>query len=391
MIYYKNFSKKNIFKIIIIFALIFFIGGIGGVYFDQRILPFIRTNKWANKIDFLKKVSENVTVINKTEQVIIKEDDSINKVASQASNAVVNIVSTSSIKQGYGKLESIINKSSAGTIVSSDGMIVTFRGAIIEKDARYHVFLYDGSHFDAELIGIDEFSDLAYLKISTSNLTVISFADSADVRPGKKIIAIGNSFGEYQNRYSAGLLSNINKTFNLSGQSVASSEKLEGVFETDFENKTEFLGAPIIGYSGDMVGIIGKVYIDNKDIYFIIPSNFIKKSLENAFNKNFNNNLALGIYYISITKEYAFAHNLNIDRGALIYSPSGKQGLAVISNSIAEKNGFKIGDIITAIGNQGVNLDNPLSNLLSQYKKGNEVEITINRNGQEIKTKILAE
>ena len=96
----------------------------------------------------------------------------------------------------------------------------------------------------------------------------------------------------------------------------------------------------------------------------------------------------LGIYYIPITKSYFLANNLNRDRGALIFSPSGKQGLAIISGSAAEKAGFQINDIIIAVNGQEVNIDNPLANILSNYKKGDEVELLIVRTGQEIKVKV---
>ena len=382
-----NYSEnsKKIAKGIIIIFLIFSIGGIGGVYFDQKVLPFIRTNKHLSRINLFNRLSENVTVINKTEQVIIKEDDSINKIASQASNAVVNIVSITNQKETGLKTIQNINQSGTGVIVTSDGLIATYRSSIIEKDATYQVFLSNRNYYSATLLDIDEFSDLAFLKIEAPNLTAISLADSADALPGKKIVAIGNSFGEYQNRYEGGLLSNVAKTFNLSGKTVASSEKLEGVFEDDFKNQTEYIGGPVIGYSGDMIGIIGMQVINGKEKYFQIPSNIVKNSMNLILqNKNFDRPY-FGAYYISITKEYAITNNLDHDRGALIYSPSGKQGLAMISGSPAENAGLRINDIIVSVNSQGVNLDNPLSNLIAQYKKGDIIEMTVDRSGEEVK------
>ena len=382
-----NYSEnsKKIAKGIIIIFLIFSIGGIGGVYFDQKVLPFIRTNKHLSRINLFNRLSENVTVINKTEQVIIKEDDSINKIASQASNAVVNIVSITNQKETGLKTIQNINQSGTGVIVTSDGLIATYRSSIIEKDATCQVFLSNRNYYSATLLDIDEFSDLAFLKIEAPNLTAISLADSADALPGKKIVAIGNSFGEYQNRYEGGLLSNVAKTFNLSGKTVASSEKLEGVFEDDFKNQTEYIGGPVIGYSGDMIGIIGMQVINGKEKYFQIPSNIVKNSMNLILqNKNFDRPY-FGAYYISITKEYAITNNLDHDRGALIYSPSGKQGLAMISGSPAENAGLRINDIIVSVNSQGVNLDNPLSNLIAQYKKGDIIEMTVDRSGEEVK------
>lgn len=380
----KSEKIKLITKYGAILLLIFVVGGMGGVYFDQQVLPMIRTSKFLSRIGFLARTAENVTVINKTEQVTIKEDDSINEVASHASNSVVNIISFAQQKDPITKTAKSVDQSGSGVIVTSDGMIVTYRSAIIEKDATYQVMLFNGTNYEAKLKGIDEFSNLAFLKIDAQNLTAISFGNSSDVRPGKKVIAIGNSFGEYQNRYASGLLSSIDKTFNLAGKTVASSEKLEGVFENDFNNQKEYVGGPVIGYSGDMLGIVGLLNIDSQAKYFQIPSNLVQKSLERMISEN-PVRASLGAYYLSVTKEYSIASKLRRDRGALIYAPSGKQSLAIIYGSAAEAAGLKIGDIILSVGSQEVNLDNPLSNLISQYKKGDSVELTIDRAGQEMK------
>lgn len=364
--------------------LVFLIGGLGGVYFDQQVLPFIRTNKYLSRINFLERAAENVTVINKTEQITIKEDDSINEIASQASNAVVNIISVTSQKDPLTKALKNVDQSGSGVLVTSDGLVATYRSAIIEKNATYQIFLFNGKNYEAKLVGIDEFSDLAFLKIDAPNLTAISIGDSADARPGKKLVAIGNSFGEYQNRYAAGLLSNVAKTFNLGGKTVALSEKLEGVLETDFNNQKEYVGGPVIGYSGDMLGIVGMLVIDGQNKYFQIPSNVVRDSMNLAMQDKLNKRPFLGAYYISISKEYAITNKLNRDRGALIFSPSGKQGLAIISGSPAEKAGLRINDIVVSVNSQNVNLDNSLSNLISQYKKGDQIELIIDRNGEEM-------
>lgn len=380
-------------KIVSIVGGIFILGGIGGVFFDQSILPMIRTSRYLSKIDFLQKTAENVTVINKTEQITIKENDSINELAARPGTAVVNIVSLPVVEnaavQKINDRNPLLKEiSGTGIVVTSDGVIVTYRSAIIEKNAKYTVFLYDGNKFEASLMGIDEFTNLAYLKIDASNLPVMGFADSNEYKPGKKLIAIGNSYGEYQNRFSSGLLSNVNRAFNLSGKSVSSTDKAEGVIETDFDGKKEYLGGPVIGYTGELVGIIGVVTIDNENHYFEIPSNMVKQSLDLALRNELQTRPMFGAYYISLTKEKATILNIAQEKGALIYAPSGKQGLALLAGSIAEKSGIRIGDIVTAVNGQEITLDNPFSNALSRYKKGDTIELTILRDQKEEKISI---
>ncbi|MFC1756505.1 S1C family serine protease, partial [Patescibacteria group bacterium] len=348
---------KKIIKFILIVLAIFVISGIASISMDRYLSPRLSTSKFFSRFKIFQGVNDNVTIINKTEQVIVKEDDSINEVASQAATTVVNIVSVLDIGSQ--------SKSGTGVIVTSDGIVATYLDAIIEEKAKYKILIFNGMSYDAKLLGVDDFSNLAFFKIDASNLPVIPFANSSDSRPGKKLIAIGNSFGEYQNRFAAGLLSNINRTFNLSGKTLSSSEKLEGIFETDFNNQGAYVGGPMINYNGELVGIIGSVEVDNTNKYFQIPSNIVKKSMEMAINKSLEKRPTLGIYYLPITKAYAAANETERNKGAIIYSPSGKQGLAIISGSPAEKAGLKINDIIISVNDQEIDLDNPLSNILS--------------------------
>lgn len=379
----KTGKIKKIFKLAFLTMLIFVIGGIGGITLDRFILPKLFSYDFFSQFDFIKKANENVTIINKTEQVTA-ENVSINEFASRAATTTVDIISipdnSSSSKKN--------TKSGSGIIATSDGLIVTYRDVIIEEKAKYTIWTFDGASHKANLLGIDSFTNLAYLKIDASNLPVIPFANSDDFESGKKIIAIGNYPDEYQNIFSAGFLSGTNRAFNLSGKTVSSSEKLEGVFEIDFANQLEYLGGPVINYGGELVGITGSVKIDNREKYFQIPSNIIKESLNLAMENKLKERASLGIYYYSLTKTCAEATSFNRDRGAVVYSPSGKQGLAVIANSPAEKAGIKINDVIIAVGGEEVNLDNPLPNLVSHYKKGDRVELLIVRKGKEIKLEV---
>lgn len=379
--------KRSI-KILFFVLFVFIFGMLGAAIFQSYVLPKASVSPMFSRFGLFRKASESVTIVNKTEQVTVQESDSVNKIASQASAAVVNIISISNNKEA-----TLLNpfqgiKNGTGVIVTSDGLIATYRTALFETEAKYKILLLNGSSFDANLIGIDGFTNLAFLKMDTSNLSVVPFANSQDLFPGKRLIAIGNSFEEYQNRYSSGLLSNIDKTFNIGGKTLSESEKLEGIFETDFLDKKEYVGGPVIDFNGELVGIVGSLTIDNQEKFFQIPSNVVKNSMETAIRNELSKRPYLGIYYLPISKAYAIANDLKREKGALIYSPSGKQGLAIISGSPAEKAGLKINDIIISVENKEVNLDNPLSNLLSQHKKGDTVELGILRDGQEMKIKL---
>lgn len=370
----KKISKK---AILIVFVVI--LGGLGGVLADRYAFPYLSTVSWFSKIDFLKKSIENVTVINRTEQVFVKEETSLSKITNQISSSVVNIISIP---------ERTMPQNGTGLIVTSDGLIMTYATAIIAENAKYKTLTFDGNSYDASLVGVDAYSNLAFLKINASNLPAVAFGDSDNAQPGEKIVAIGNSLGSYNNIFSSGLLESFNPSFNLAGKTVSSSEKMEGVFETDLSSENNFIGGPVVDYSGAVIGIVGAIQKDNEKAYFAIPSNKAQNVINRAIKNELGQNPYLGIYYVPILKTFALANNLGADKGALIYSPSGQQGLSIIAGSPAQKAGLQIKDTILAIENQQIDEKNALSDLLYHFKKGDLIELTIMRNGQEQKVKV---
>ncbi len=377
---------KKILKKIIIVLGIFVIGIVASIFSEHYFFPRLNATSFFSKISWLKKTTENVTIINKTEQITVKEEDSIDSVVSRVIPAVVNIISSpSSLSNTFLINTPIQSLSGTGVIVTADGLVVTHKKAISLESSHYVILTYDGSKYEAELVGYDEFTDLAYLKINSTNFNSINFANSDDINPGKKTIAISNSSVQYENKYASGLISGINRTFNISGKVLSFSDKLEGVFECNYLKDNSFIGGPVITYNGELAGIVGSVTFDNKDIFYVIPSNQVKKSINLAISGELKKRPKLGLYYLTLSRELAIISKIERDKGALLYSPSGNQGLIFISGLAAENSGLKIGDIIIAVNDKEINLSSPLSNLVNDYKAGDKIEFIVLRAGQEIK------
>lgn len=364
---------------LIVFILI--LGGLGGIIGNRYFFPYISTTSLFSKYEFLKKSAEDVTIINKTEQVYVKEETSIEKISSKAASSVVNVLSYVEVSAKNKNIPTVFNNTT-GTIITSDGLVMTYIENVI-LNSKYKVILQDGNAYEAEFLGADSYSNLIFLKINNGNLPVISFGNSDDSTPGEKIIAIGSSSKTFTNRYTSGLISTFDPTFSLSGKNVSYSDKMNGVFQTDFSIDADqyYTGGPVVDYTGQVIGITGS----NQKDFFFIPSNKVKKVIDKALKGELENNVSLGIYYIPITKAYALSNNLKLETGALVYSSSGQEGLAIISGSNGQKAGLKIDDIVTAVNGEKVSLQNDLSDLLYKYKKGDKVELTIQRNNQEMK------
>lgn len=379
--------RKSLLSIALLVA-IFFVGGAGGLFFEHTLLPRLATSRVFSRLSFVKNAAQNMTIINKTEQVTIREDDSVEQVVSQPATAVVNIIAMRDVPKTAKTLGIRESKSTTGVLVTNDGIVATYRDALYDGVAKYVVLLGTGQSYDATVVATDPLTNLSFLRINADNLPAIAFANSDDARVGKKLVAIGNASSEYQNRFSIGILEDKDKTFNLSGKTVSSSEKWEGVFSANLKNPSEYVGGPMVQWDGEMVGILGAVDFDNGKQYFVIPSNVVHDALDSALRDGFTSRPTLGAYYISLTKAYALAHDLTRNTGALIYSPSGKTGLAVLAGSPAEKAGLLIGDIVTQVNGQDITLDNPLSRAISTQAKGASVELTILRGTEEKKLSV---
>ena len=383
---------KKISKKVLVLLCVLIIGGLGGLIFDRYLFPYLSTTNFFNKYDFLKRTAEETTIINKTEQVYVKEETSINKISNQASSSVVDIISYQIPKVSTGKISTLksayVQTKGTGVIVTSDGMIMTYVSAINPIDSKYKIITYDGSEYDGELMGVDAYSNLAFIKISASNLPVISFGNSDDTKSGEKIIAVGNRLDSNANKYVAGIISSFDATFNLFGKDISSSEKLEGVFGSDFAADADFVGGPLVDYSGQVVGIVGVRSQNNVDTYFGLPSNKVENVINRAIKGELDKDAKLGVYYVPLTKAFALANNISFQHGALIYSPSGQQGLALIEGYPGQKSGLKLGDIITKVNDKEIGLSQSLSDLLYQFKTGDGIELTVMRDSQEIKIKV---
>lgn len=383
--------KNKIFKILAGGIIIMTFGWIGGLFFGRYLTPLLIKSDIFSKMGIFDNDNRNTTIINKTEKVVVREDDSIAEVSSNAIYSVVEILSFSKNSLEKNKANLVLNgnqynagKRGAGTILTNDGVVVTYRSNIQEENADYKAIAFGGNVLDATLLGVDEFTNLAFLKVEGINLNTIPFADSDNIGYGKRIIAIGNLLGNGKIALTSGILSSVDERFNLSGTEIASSEKLEGVFRMGFNGDENYVGGPIINYSGELVAISAMMNVDNQKIFFQIPVNAVKDSIQRVVEKRLEQTAKLGVYYISIDSFYKNLKGLSVDKGALVYSATGKQGLAIVAGGAAEKSGLKIGDIILSIDGNEINLSQPLSNLINQYEKGNSAVLNILRDGQEM-------
>ncbi|MBP7811481.1 MAG: PDZ domain-containing protein [Candidatus Moranbacteria bacterium] len=376
----------NVAKWIGVLAAVFVLGGIGGVFFDRSFLPWLSVQRGLDRIGFLKRASDNVTVINKTEQIIVQEDDSLGSIVSQPSTAIVTLIARSaSVPAPVQSNQQIRRSPATAVLLTNDGIIATYREpGVSDLGADSEVMtalLFDGSSHEAHLIGSDPLTNLVFYHIDVADVPSISLANSDDALVGKKLIAFAFAYQPYQRRFMTGTLDTIDTPFNLSGKTVSSTEKWEGVFRTNFGQDADFIGGPVIQYNGEMLGMVGSLSIDNVVRPFVLPAKAIRRSLDFVLSGSNVARPVFGAYYVPITQAYALQYELKRTEGALIYSSSGRTGLALISGKSAEKAGLQVNDIVVSVNAEAVTLNNPLSVLLSRFKSGDIVTLSVERAG----------
>lgn len=378
---YKLIKKRSFIALLVVG--VFVLGGVGGVVFDGYIVPELVAFPAIRNLGVFKKLTERVTVINKTEQVVIREDDTVEKVISQPATAVVHIV-TLPTKNKDAKKETV---PTAGVLIANDGLVVTYSEKVFGNGSlQYAALLFDGATHPMTFVGFDPLTNLVFFRLNDIiNTPAIALANSDDARVGKKLIVLGNGSAQYQNRVALNTLDYYDHTFNLSGKTVASSEKWEGVFDIDLLAPENFVGGPAVSFDGEMVGLVGTLTIDNVVHTFLLPSNAVRKAFDRAVNGTLATRPVLGLYYLSITQALVLEQGLARDHGALVYSPSGKTGLAVLLNSPAEKAGLQAGDIIEKVNDTEITLDTPLSKIVGDFNKGDTFELLVLRSGEERK------
>ncbi len=341
---------------------------------------------WVAKYIFQDKNADNV--IEETKRVTLEENSAVIESVKKVSPAVVSIVSSSEIQGLFGQ---VVKQESGGTgfIITSDGMIMTNRHVVSDKEGKYTVLTHDGKNYEAKVISLDPSNDLAVIQIEADNLPVVSFGDSDKLQVGQKVIAIGNALGEYQNTVTSGVVSAIGRSIEA-GDGNGTTERLENVVQTDAAINQGNSGGPLVNLDGQVVGVNTAMDQGGQLISFAIPGDVAKEAMESILENGRIVRPFLGVRYMAITKEISEINQLASDKGALVYSDNSRV-LPVVPDSPADKAGLEKNDIITKVNDDEIDQDNSLSGLLQKYSPGTEIELSILRDGKEIKVKVKLE
>lgn len=289
--------------------------------------------------------------------------------------------------------------SGSGFIVSGDGLVLTNKHVVLDKDADYSVITNDGQEYPAKVLAVDPVQDLAVLKIEdisaslTGSLQVgseqnqrfqpLKLGDSSGIQIGQTAIAIGNALGEFSNTVSVGVVSGLGRTISASDKTGAVYETLEDIIQTDAAINSGNSGGPLLNLKGEVIGINTAIAENAQSIAFAIPINYAKKDISQVIATNKIVYPFLGVRYILITDKVKEKYDLTVDSGAFVQK--GESGeVAVTKDSAAEKAGVKEGDIILELNGEKITKDNTLAKLIQKYNVGDSVALKVLRDNENI-------
>jgi len=255
----------------------------------------------------------------------------------------------------------------SGFIVSPDGLILT-NAHVVDGASKVNVKLTDRREFKAKVLGVDSRSDVALIKIDARGLPTVVLGDSASVRAGEPVLAIGSPYG-FENTATAGIVSAVSRTL--------PEDSLVPFIQTDVAVNPGNSGGPLFNRSGQVIGINAQIYTETggyQGLSFAIPINVATRVEAEllAHGKVTRGRVGIGIQ--DVDQGLAQSFGLPRPAGALIDS--------VQPGTPAAASGLRPGDVVTQADNVKIEHSADLASHIADLKPGSKTALQLIRNGK---------
>jgi putative serine protease PepD len=286
---------------------------------------------------------------------------SLTQLYKNAAPGVVDIkVVTSSNAGGFGDQQA--QAEGSGFVIDSDGHIVT-NAHVVDGATSIKVRFQSGKTATATLVGTDESSDIAVIKVNadSSQLHPLSWGSSSALQVGQDVAAIGSPFG-LPETLTSGIVSALNRTI-----TAPNNYSISGAIQTDAPINHGNSGGPLLNASGQVIGVNAQIESDsggNDGVGFALPSDSVKAVVSTLISGGKVQHAYLGV---SIADSSTSA---------------GAEVASVKADSPASKAGLQAGDVITAMNGNTVGSADDLTAQISSHAPGEKVTLTVDRNGK---------
>ena len=256
----------------------------------------------------------------------------------------------------------------SGFIVTADGYILT-NTHVVENADQVTVKLTDRREFTAKVIGADERTDVAVIKINATNLPIVRLGDPSKIRPGQWVLAIGSPFG-FENSATAGIISATARNL--------PSDNYVPFIQTDVAVNPGNSGGPLFNLYGEVIGINSQIFSRTggyMGVSFAIPIDVARNVEEQLIRTGRVVRGRIGVTIQDVNAQLAQSFGLDRPRGALVSS--------VESDGPAAKAGLAAGDVILGVNNRPIERYGELSGTIAAMRPGAEATLQIWRGGKQ--------
>ncbi len=293
-------------------------------------------------------------------------EDQVTQAVEKLSESIVSVSSMRLERRFFGIVP--LEGQGSGIILDRKGLIVT-NNHVIDGANQVHVSLKDGRTFTGEVVGSDEATDVAVIRVDASDLPAAELGDSEMLRVGQFVLAIGNALALPGGpTVSMGVLS-------AKGRPLPGSDFIfEGLLQTDAAVNPGNSGGPLADLDGRIIGITTMMIPYAQGMGFAIPINTVKKTAQEILENGRVSRRWIGISGIDVTPQLSRRYNLQSDTGFLVAQ--------VVPRSPADYSGIRNGDVIIGADGGGVKHTKDLLLAISKVPPGQSIALDINRLGR---------
>ncbi len=307
-------------------------------------------------------------------------DTTITQAVQKIGPAVVTVVGTIPGQTTFFGQTADQTVSGSGVFISDQGYVIT-NNHVVDGTNSVYVVLSDGSQEPATIVGTDMYNDIAVLKTNGKVPAVAALGNSDALKPGETVIAIGSPLGDFKNTVTVGVVSATGRSID-----TGNGYQIEGLIQTDAAINHGNSGGPLVNLAGEVIGINTLIVRNTgtgdvaEGLGFSIPMNTAQAVATQIIQKGYFAHPYLGINFQPIAPDIASAYNLPVQYGAYVTQ--------VALNSPASQAGLQQGDIITKVGDVSLDATHSYINALFEYKPGDQVTVTIIRNGKTMQVQV---
>jgi S1-C subfamily serine protease len=324
-----------------------------------------------------------VTVASPQPAASTTESLSVSEIYEQTYKGVVEITATSSQSSPLGGEQQAQGQGS-GFVFDSDGHIVT-NDHVVESAEAASVRFWDGSTYDATIVGTDPSTDLAVIKVDapSSLLVPLTLGDSTQLSVGEGVVALGSPFG-LEGTVTSGIVSALNREMTSPNNFTISNS-----IQTDAAINHGNSGGPLVNAAGDVIGVNTQIKSESggsDGIGFAIPSSTVASIVPEIVSSGSVEHAYLGVAVASLSQ--SVADELGVPAGAMVTevrqgTPAADSGLrAATGSAMVDGQSFPTGgDVITAVDDTAVTSGSDLQTAIDAKRPGDTVTITYTRDG----------